>query len=422
MSVFKVVITGGPCAGKTSSLALIGDHFRSIGWSVYVVPEAATILLGGGVSFQDFNDDQVYSFQKSIVRMMMTLETTYEELAHIEAKKNKNCLVICDRGVMDASVYCSKEIWTRILTDLLISDVGDVRDRRYHCVVHLITAADGALEYYSTDNNVVRNETPEEAVLLDQKTLKAWFGHPALSIVDNKSNFKEKVLRVLRYICQQLGVEEPMQSIRKRKFLVKLPEGCLKVIEAEKGDKGLGGVVVVGLLGNVEHHSSECQYTFIASTDQSQQRLKKRVMDGICVFTYTTRIKTTKQGPYLEKRRNIGKREYKTLSTQKLPNLDTIKILRKSFVYLHQCFTLNIFVSPERHRGLALLEIYADDNLDLKLPPLEILQIEKEVTGDSKFSLSTLAKNPNAKLLGVGDGGSGAFSNSSENLYNSGSF
>lgn len=173
MSVYKVVVTGGPCAGKTSSLALLSDHFRNLGWTVYVVPEAATILLGGGVSFADFNDDQIYSFQKSIVRMMMTLETTYEELAQIESKiKNKNCLLVCDRGVMDASAYCSKEIWMKILSDLNVAQISEVREKRYHCVVHLVTAADGAVEFYTTDNNSVRGETPEEAIAVDQKNLQ----------------------------------------------------------------------------------------------------------------------------------------------------------------------------------------------------------------------------------------------------------
>lgn len=52
-------------------------------------------------------------------------------------------------------------------------------------VVHLVTAADGAEQHYTTVNNSIRTETPEEARILDKKTLDAWNDHPGRILAPN---------------------------------------------------------------------------------------------------------------------------------------------------------------------------------------------------------------------------------------------
>lgn len=44
------------------------------------VPETATILLGGGVVFSELNDAQSFSFQKNLLRTMMSIQDTYIEV------------------------------------------------------------------------------------------------------------------------------------------------------------------------------------------------------------------------------------------------------------------------------------------------------------------------------------------------------
>lgn len=56
--VYKVALTGGPCAGKTTVQAMMSTFFENLGWKVYRVPEAATILLGGGVKFPDLSEQE----------------------------------------------------------------------------------------------------------------------------------------------------------------------------------------------------------------------------------------------------------------------------------------------------------------------------------------------------------------------------
>jgi hypothetical protein len=48
--VIKIVFTGGPCAGKTTSMAFCTELLKERGFRVYIVPEAATLIaMGGGM-------------------------------------------------------------------------------------------------------------------------------------------------------------------------------------------------------------------------------------------------------------------------------------------------------------------------------------------------------------------------------------
>lgn len=58
-----------------------------------------------------------------------------------------------------------------------------LRDRRYEAVIHLVTAAQGAEEFYTNSNNEARYEGMEDAKNLDQKLVNAWVGHPHFSII-----------------------------------------------------------------------------------------------------------------------------------------------------------------------------------------------------------------------------------------------
>jgi nucleoside-triphosphatase THEP1 len=46
----KIVITGGPCAGKSTAMSRIQSEFSTRGYTVLFVPETATELITGGVA------------------------------------------------------------------------------------------------------------------------------------------------------------------------------------------------------------------------------------------------------------------------------------------------------------------------------------------------------------------------------------
>lgn len=80
---------------------------------------------------------------------------------------------------------------------------------RYDGVVHLVTAANGAPQFYKhgkvvddAGNNVIRNESPEEAIALDDQMQTSWRAHPRHVVVPNGSSFERKLERASSAILE----------------------------------------------------------------------------------------------------------------------------------------------------------------------------------------------------------------------------
>ena len=61
--IWKLVLTGGPCGGKTTGQARLSTFFENLGWKVYRVPETANVLLSGGVNFAELTPKAAENFQ-----------------------------------------------------------------------------------------------------------------------------------------------------------------------------------------------------------------------------------------------------------------------------------------------------------------------------------------------------------------------
>ena len=280
--IFRVALTGGPCSGKTSSLVVLQDWFANRGWTVYVVPEAATLLFGGGVYYPDLNEEARYALEVQIMRMKFYLEDAFYKIALAAGKKT---LLICDRGTMDSLAYASESNWKKMLGEHNWTTVG-LRDSRYDCVIHLQTAANGAESFYTTANNTVRLESPAEAIKLDDKVKECWIGHPYLFMIDNATAFQPKIMRVVEAVSKFIG--EEASGIIKRKYLI---------AEWPKQFP-------------VTFRDSKVEYHYIITTDGSQARLRKRGDYGGVGSTYTLTIRAPINAERVQRRRNIPQREY----------------------------------------------------------------------------------------------------------------
>lgn len=58
---------------------------------------------------------------------------------------------------MDGKAYMEPDSW-QVLLDEYGYNLINLRDKRYDAVIHLVTAADGAEEFYNLDNNLARYE------------------------------------------------------------------------------------------------------------------------------------------------------------------------------------------------------------------------------------------------------------------------
>lgn len=86
-------------------------------------------------------------FQENLLRTMIQIENTFFELGKT---CKRNCMIICDRGAMDASAFISKDKWEKLLRDNSWNDV-ELRDNRYNQIIHMVSAANGAEEFYTTE-------------------------------------------------------------------------------------------------------------------------------------------------------------------------------------------------------------------------------------------------------------------------------
>ena len=76
----------------------------------------------------------IFDLQENLLKTMMTIENVFFDLAESTVK---NCLVICDRGAMDASAFISKKQWDSILARNSLDEV-EIRDKRYDQVCTLL--------------------------------------------------------------------------------------------------------------------------------------------------------------------------------------------------------------------------------------------------------------------------------------------
>lgn len=372
--VYKVVLTGGPCGGKTTGQARLCTFFENLGWKVFRVPEAANVLLGGGIKFSDLSEEQALKFQEELLRTMMQVESVFFTLAE---SLNQDCLVICDRGAMDASAFIPREQWEDILKRNQWNEV-DIRDSRYHHIIHMVSAANGAELFYSIEDHASRSEGLDLARELDHKAAQAWVGHPYFDVVDNSTDFETKVCRMIQCVCQKLGIDarDRLQTnARKVKFLVRGPLPTVAFFPSGYQDFA------------VVHDYLQ------TNAPKMQARLRKRGQKGHWSYTYTVR-RPELQGQVVEVKTALTQRDYCNMLAQKDHNHVTIFKTRRCFLLNDQYFQLDVYKDPchPRCKGLILLETYSTlsgDELKNRLP--EFLDISKEVTGDPRYSMFNLS-------------------------------
>ncbi len=177
MSITTIVVTGGPCAGKTTGLTWIGNAFAGRGYRVLFIPETATELISGGVSPRTCGTN--LDFQRCQLRLQLEKEAVFRQAA--ETMGEEKILIVCDRGIPDNMAYMTNAEYAEVLAGAGLDPVA-ARDR-YDGVFHLVTAAKGAEEFYTLSNNRARTETPEQARELDDRLIAAWTGHPHLRVL-----------------------------------------------------------------------------------------------------------------------------------------------------------------------------------------------------------------------------------------------
>ena len=107
------------------------------------VPEVPTMYSQGGWSYLTPNPKLYYEGELAILQTQLALEDSFMRLAETCTKPT---FVVCDRGTMDISAYISPEMWLDITAKC--GTCSNQLRERYDAVLHLVSAADGAEQYY----------------------------------------------------------------------------------------------------------------------------------------------------------------------------------------------------------------------------------------------------------------------------------
>jgi predicted ATPase len=176
----RVVLTGGPGAGKSAVLELARLFFCE---HVRPLPEAAGIVFGGRFP-RNGRPDIRQASQRAIYHVQVELEST--------TLLENPAMVICDRGTPDGSAYWNGDgtLWDAVGTS------RDAELARYYGVIHLRTPTAGAYNH----DNPLRIESHDEARAIDSLIAEAWAGHPRSFEVLATDDFLGKAAHALRHL------------------------------------------------------------------------------------------------------------------------------------------------------------------------------------------------------------------------------
>ncbi|MCR5332181.1 MAG: AAA family ATPase [Lachnospiraceae bacterium] len=359
MSITKIVITGGPCAGKTTAMSWVQNAFTEKGYRVLFVPETATELIGGGVA--PWTCGTNVDFQKCQMKLQLEKERLFEQAAY--TMTDDKILIVCDRGAMDNKAYMDETEFAEVLK-YTGANITELRDG-YEAVFHLVTAAKGAQKFYTTVNNTARKESIEEASALDDKLIAAWTGHPHLRVIDNSTGFEEKMKRLLAEISSFLGEPQPYEI--ERKYLIEYPD-----------------IAWLESLPNCRR--VEIIQTYLKAPEGEEIRVRQRGIDGNYIYFWTTkrRVDDIKR---IEIEKRLTQSEYLRLLMDADTSKRQIRKTRYCLTFQNRYFEIDIFPFWQ-DRAIMEIELNSE-NAGITFP--EGIRIVREVTGEEEYSNMSIA-------------------------------
>ena len=360
MQISKIVITGGPCAGKSTALSCIHDEFTQMGYTVLFISETATELITGGVA--PWTCETNAKYQELQLRLQIEKEKIFEEAAKTMGKEK--ILIVCDRGALDNKAYMEETEFAKAIESVAENEV-ELRDN-YDAVFHLVTAAKGAEEFYTTANNSARTESVEQAAVLDNKLISAWTGHPHFRVIDNSSSFEDKIKRLVAEISTFLGEPEPYEI--ERKYLIEYPD--IDWLESNPNCKRI-----------------EIVQTYLESGEGEEVRVRKRGADGHYVYFMTSKRKVS-DIKRVEVEKRLSKAEYLRLLKNADKTKKPIYKTRYCLTYENQYFEIDVYPFWD-DKAIAEIEL-CDENTNVVFP--KQIKVIKEVTNDDEYKNSSLAK------------------------------
>lgn len=199
-TVPTIVLTGGPCAGKSRMIADLPPLIEArLGWHAITVPETVTWMGDHGMRREDFHD--IVTFQSVQTRIQASHEDDAIEAATL--MRDDHVLVLMDRAIPDAAAYLLSDEYKQVLVTNGLTE-GQVMGR-YDVAIFLHSVACGHGSLYERQGNAMRIERDaSDAAHADERTMRAYATHPNVIEVADTVTISEKTERVLDAIAKSL--------------------------------------------------------------------------------------------------------------------------------------------------------------------------------------------------------------------------
>ncbi len=198
----KIVVTGGPCGGKSTVLSALREEFVG---RVVLVPEVATMLLGSGFPVPGRDLPWSLEWQSAFQAAVLPLQRSIEDALELKAAADGTSVLVCDRGELDGAAYTPggvPEFCTRFGVN------GELALARYSAIIHLESLATADPLKYGKAGNDNRFEPLEKAVELENATRAAWAAHPRHLVIEGRRGIEGKISEVIGIIRFILAEKE----------------------------------------------------------------------------------------------------------------------------------------------------------------------------------------------------------------------
>lgn len=229
MEIKTIVITGGPCAGKTSAMEWIKRDIARLGYRVLVIPETATEFISGGVC--PWTCGTNYDYQVVQMHLQREKERCYKKAAGTMEAQADKILIVCDRAMYDNMIYMTKDEFYSILEKMETTEEEVLG--AYDAVFHLVTAAIGTSAFDTGLNNEIRYEDAEQSRVMDEKFIQSWAPHPKHYKVASSEDFEQKMKTLINGISDFLKGEMVYPEAAKPEYIPPYKDSSAWAIEQE---------------------------------------------------------------------------------------------------------------------------------------------------------------------------------------------